>query len=124
MATSPPAPMPRPSCDGLISPPPVEPHTRRRTKMKASTLLLGALAVALPMLTTSQPAAAADDWKTKYKEIVFASIPAENASGVMERYQPFADYLAKELGVKVTVRVASDYTAVIEGQKAGNIHIA
>jgi phosphonate transport system substrate-binding protein len=32
-------------------------------------------------------------------------------------------YLSKELGIKVTLRVANDYAAVIEGQRAGNIQI-
>ncbi len=67
--------------------------------------------------------ALAQDWKAKYPELVLAIIPAENASGVTERYKPFIDYLAKELGTKVTLRIASDYAAVIEGQRAGNIHI-
>ena len=34
------------------------------------------------------------------------------------------NYLSKELGTKVTLRIANDYAAVIEGQRAGNIHIA
>jgi phosphonate transport system substrate-binding protein len=63
------------------------------------------------------------DWKAQYPELVFAQVPAENASGVTERFQPWMDYLSKELGVKVTLRIANDYAAVIEGQKAGNIHI-
>jgi phosphonate transport system substrate-binding protein len=67
--------------------------------------------------------ASADDWKTKYPEVVFGVIPSENGSGVTERYTPFVNYLSKELGVKVTLRVANDYAAVIEGQRAGNIHI-
>lgn len=71
----------------------------------------------------SATAALAQDWKAKFPEIVFAVVPAENASGVTERYAPFAAYLTKELGTKVTVRVAADYAAVIEGQRAGNIHI-
>jgi len=50
-------------------------------------------------------------------------IPAENGSGVTERYTPFVNYLSKELGIKVTLRVANDYAAVIEGQRAGNIQI-
>ena len=66
----------------------------------------------------------ADDWKAKYPELTFAVVPAENASGVTERWAPFMDYLSKELGVKVTLRIANDYAAVIEGQRAGNIHIA
>ena len=37
---------------------------------------------------------------------------------------PVRHYLSKELGVKVNLRIANDYAAVIEGQRAGNIHIA
>ena len=50
-------------------------------------------------------------------------MPAENASGVVNRYTPFTEYLSHTLGTKVTLRVANDYAAVIEGQRAGNIHI-
>ena len=53
-----------------------------------------------------------------------AIVPAENASGVTERYAPFVEYLSKELGTKVTLRVANDYAAVIEGQRNGSIHLA
>ena len=70
------------------------------------------------------PLAWAQSWKSQYPELVFAVIPAENASGVTERFQPWIDYLAKTLGVKITLRIANDYAAVIEGQKAGNIHVA
>ena len=66
----------------------------------------------------------AQAWKAKYPELVLAVVPAENASGVTERYAPFVEYLSKELGTKVTLRVANDYAAVIEGQRTGNIHIA
>src|ERR1700736_3290558 len=66
----------------------------------------------------------AEDWKAKYPEITFAVVPAENASGVTERYTPFVGYLSKELGIKVNLRIANDYAAVIEGQRAGNIQLA
>lgn len=66
----------------------------------------------------------AQSWKARYPELVLAVIPAENASGVTDRYQPFVEYLSRELGVKVTLRIANDYAAVIEGQRSGNIHIA
>ncbi|MDJ1159111.1 phosphonate ABC transporter substrate-binding protein [Chelatococcus sp. SYSU_G07232] len=69
-------------------------------------------------------AAEAQDWKAKYPELTFAIVPAENASGVTDRYGPFVDYLSREIGVPVKLRIANDYAAVIEGQKAGNIHIA
>ena len=67
--------------------------------------------------------AIAQEWKAKYPELVYAVVPAENASGVTERMGPWMAYLSKELGVKVTLRIASDYAAVIEGQRAGSIHI-
>jgi phosphonate transport system substrate-binding protein len=77
-------------------------------------LLLAATATLLTMT-----AASAQDWKAKYPELVYAVVPAENASGVTERMGPWMAYLSKELGVKVTLRIASDYAAVIEGQRAG-----
>src|SRR5512132_444075 len=47
-----------------------------------------------------------------------------NASGTADRWTPFVNYLSKELGTKVTLRIANDYAAVVEGQRAGHIHIA
>ena len=68
--------------------------------------------------------AQAQDWKAKYPELVFASIPAENAAQVTERFGDFAAYLSREIGVPVKLRVVGDYAAVIEGQRAGQIHMA
>ncbi|WP_306222584.1 phosphonate ABC transporter substrate-binding protein [Bosea beijingensis] len=82
------------------------------------------LSLAVAGLALAAAPAFAQDWKAKYPEIVFAIIPSENASGVTERYTPFVQYLAKELGTKVTLRIANDYAAIIEGQRTGNIHIA
>lgn len=67
--------------------------------------------------------ASAQSWRQTYPELVLAVIPAENASGVNDRWAPFTAYLSQQLGTKVTLRVANDYAAVIEGQRAGNIHI-
>ena len=67
--------------------------------------------------------AMAQSWKSAFPELVYAVVPAENASGVVNRFTPFTEYLARTLGTKVTLRVANDYAAVIEGQRAGNIHI-
>src|SRR5215813_4512693 len=83
-------------------------------------LLLGTAFAAVAFVGAAQ----AQDWKAKYPELVFAVVPAENASGVSERFAPFVEYLSKELGTKVTLRVANDYAAVIEGQRNGSIHIA
>lgn len=65
----------------------------------------------------------AQAWKAQYPELVFALVPAENASLVIDKWTPFTKYLEKELGTKVTLRIANDYAAVIEGQRAGNVHI-
>ena len=85
--------------------------------------ILGASAAALavPAIASAQ---GAPSWAGKYPELVFAIIPSENASGVIERYTPFIEYLSKKIGTKVTLRIANDYAAVIEGQRSGNIHIA
>lgn len=84
----------------------------RRTLVGAAALMLAA------------GPAFAQDWKTKYPELTLGVIPAENASGTVDRWTPLTAYLTKELGVPVKLRVANDYAAVIEGQRAGNIQIA
>jgi phosphonate transport system substrate-binding protein len=84
--------------------------------------LIGAAAAGLlaaPAALRAQPA-----WRAQYPELVYAVVPAENASGVTERFGPFAEYMSRALGTRVTLRVANDYAAVIEGQRAGNIHFA
>ena len=68
--------------------------------------------------------AQAQDWKAKYPELVFATIPSENAAQVTERFADFGAYLTREIGVPVKLRVVGDYAAVIEGQRAEQIHIA
>lgn len=80
--------------------------------------------IAACALAATASVANAQDWKSKYPELVFGVIPAENAAQVTERYKDFLEYLSKEIGVKVVLRTASDYAAVIEGQRAEQIHIA
>src|SRR6202008_3229474 len=100
---------------------PIKPTTTGEIIMLNRRQFVYAGAIAL---VTSASIAHADDWKSKYKELTFAVVPAENASGVSDRYAPFMEYLTKELGVPVKLRIANDYAAVIEGQRAGNIQIA
>ena len=90
--------------------------TNRRALLGATAALLAA-----PSVLRAQ---GATPWAARYPELVFAIIPSENASGVTERYGPFIDYLSRRLGTKVTLRIANDYAAVIEGQRSGNVHIA
>src|SRR5262245_40614591 len=94
-------------------------NTREVAMPDRRTTLAGAVALAFAV-----NGASAQDYKTKYPELVFAKVPDENASGTSDRWTPLVHYLSKELGVKVTLRIANDYAAVVEGQRAGNIHIA
>jgi phosphonate transport system substrate-binding protein len=87
--------------------------------IKLRTIIAAAAALAF-----TASAAPAQDWKAKYPELIFGKIPDENASGTTTRWTPLTEYLSKQLGVKVTLRIANDYAAVIEGQRAGNIQIA
>ena len=68
--------------------------------------------------------AQAQDWKAKYPELIFATIPAENAAQVTERFADFGAYLSREIGIPVKLSVVGDYAEVIEGQRAEQIHIA
>jgi len=82
--------------------------------------VLLALAASSALMASAQ----AQDWKAKYPELVMATIPSENAAQVNERFADFAAYLTREIGIPVKLRVAGDYAAVIEGQRAEQIHIA
>ncbi|KZD21221.1 phosphonate ABC transporter substrate-binding protein [Tardiphaga robiniae] len=84
-------------------------------RLALSAVSIGACLATFPAM--------AESWKDKYPEIVLAMVPNENATGKNDRVTSFADYLSKELGVKVVLRIANDYTAVIEGQKNKQIHI-
>lgn len=81
------------------------------------------LGLAAGALALSATAVSAQDWKALYPELVWAIVPAENASSVTDRFGPMMAYMEKQLGVKVTLRIAADYAAVIEGQRAGQIHV-
>jgi len=86
--------------------------------IRRRTMMAGIAAAGTAPTVFARPARAA------IEELVYAVVPAENASGVVNRFTPFTTYLSKAIGIKVTLRVANDYAAVIEGQRAGNIHVA
>ena len=52
------------------------------------------------------------------KELRVSAIPDENPNELMRIYQPFAEYLSKELGMKVTYTNVVDYAATVEGLAA------
>jgi phosphonate transport system substrate-binding protein len=82
------------------------------------------LALAATAFSFTATTSHAEDWKTQYPELTLAVIPSENASTTADRYQPLAEYLAKQIGVPVKLNIANDYAAVIEAQRAGFAQIA
>lgn len=87
--------------------------------MKRRTLLTG---VAILSLGTALPAAA--DWRAQYDSLTVGVPPIENAEEGARRWQPFADYLSEQLGVPVTLRMASAYSGIIQAMDAGEADMA
>ncbi|WP_405164316.1 phosphate/phosphite/phosphonate ABC transporter substrate-binding protein [Nocardia sp. NBC_01499] len=56
--------------------------------------------------------------------LVFASIPSENSQSLQQQYKLVAEVIEKSTGHPVQFQNATDYAAVIEGQRAGKVHIA
>ena len=52
------------------------------------------------------------------KELRVSAIPDENPNEVMRIYTPFAEYLSRELGMKVIFTNVVDYAATVEGLAA------
>lgn len=86
---------------------------RRRSRALPPALL----AVALVPLVT---ACGGSDEET----ITFAAIPAESSASLESDYSNITELIEQETGVDVEFQNASDYAAVIEGQRAGQIDIA
>jgi len=52
------------------------------------------------------------------KELRVSAIPDENPNELMRIYTPFAEYLSRELGMKVIFTNVVDYAATVEGLAA------
>ena len=60
----------------------------------------------------------------KFPEISIGIVPKEYSKEAMDRWTPLITYLSKEVGLKISLKVANDYQALIESQKAGLVHVA
>jgi phosphonate transport system substrate-binding protein len=96
---------------------------QRRLQSPTFVQRMRSAALAWLLLGLTGFAIAADEWKARYPQIVYAEVPNENASTTTAAAAPFVEYLSRKLGVKVVHRVATDFAAVIEGMRAGHIHI-
>jgi phosphonate transport system substrate-binding protein len=57
------------------------------------------------------------------KELKISAIPDENPQEMLRIYQPFADYLAKEIGIPVKFTPVVDYAATVEGLAANKLDL-
>lgn len=64
---------------------------------------------------------AADNRAGWPREFRFGVIPTESSATLSDRYQGLADYLSKELRIKVTLFFASDYRGIIEALRFDKI---
>jgi phosphonate transport system substrate-binding protein len=55
------------------------------------------------------------------KELRISAIPDENPQEMLRIYQPFADYLTKEVGIAVKFTPVVDYAATVEGLAANKL---
>ena len=80
------------------------------------SLYLPALALLLPIAACGGGTEAAST-----KVLRFTGIPNENTTELKAKYQPLADHLAKELGVKVEYVPVANYPASVDAFKNGDI---
>lgn len=60
----------------------------------------------------------------KFPEINLGIVPKEYSKEAIDRWSPLITYLSREIGLKISLKVANDYQALLESQKAGLIHMA
>ena len=90
--------------------------------MKALKLITAALITA--PLIVSCSSSDSDDSVDNKDTLAFAAVPAESSQSLQNDYANLIKLIEKETGKKVEFQNASDYAAVIEGQRAGKIDIA
>jgi len=82
--------------------------------------LLGTTALALSMGLTALHATPSD-WP---KEINFGVIPVAGTSSLEKAFEPLTQHLEKSLGIKVNLKMSSDYAGVITGMSHKHIDVA
>src|SRR5713226_2836587 len=80
--------------------------------------ILGVVLVGLLMLVGAAPGS--DEVPDVLK---VSAIPDENPNELLRIYTPFAEYLQKELGMKVQFTPVVDYAATVEGLAAGKLDL-
>ena len=85
--------------------------------MHAIRLILCTALVMLSLSAGAQTGAAS-------RTLRFTAIPDQNTTELTEKFQPLADYLGKQLGIKVEYVAARDYQATVEMFRNGDVQLA
>lgn len=85
-----------------------------------NSLLAMAVTATLALSSTAQ----AQDWKESYKTIRFGILSGENEKDRIARWQGFADYLKKQVGINIEIFTAGNYDGVIQAMAADQIEFA
>ena len=75
----------------------------------------------LSALVLSSSLMAQEKWPD---QITFGAIPVAGSTSMKENFLPLANYLEKQLGIKVKLQLAGDYTGVITGMRYKSIDVA
>ncbi|VXB82095.1 phosphate/phosphite/phosphonate ABC transporter substrate-binding protein [Citricoccus sp. K5] len=92
-------------------------NVRRTSPTLRTAVIAATAAAAIPVLAACGSSGSADT-------LTFAAIPAESSASLESDYSNIAQLIEQETGINVEFQNASDYAAVIEGQRAGQIDIA
>ncbi|MFD1718780.1 phosphate/phosphite/phosphonate ABC transporter substrate-binding protein [Georgenia deserti] len=105
----------------------VTPVAKRRlaaAAAAASVLVLAACGSSAADGTASGDGDAAASGSDRPESLTFASIPSENATGIAAEYAVVLEAMEGELGIPVELQEATDYAAVIEALRAGQVDVA
>jgi phosphonate transport system substrate-binding protein len=99
-------------------------HTTRRALSVFAVAAVSALALAACGQSAAPNSGSSSAGGRDPDTLTFAAVPSENATTLQQESQPVIDMLEKVTGKKITFTNATNYAAVIEGQRAGKIDIA
>lgn len=68
--------------------------------------------------------ASAQEWKEDYQTIGFGVLSSENEQDQLAQYEPYQEYLERELGVEIEMFTAGSYDGVVQALAADQIEFA
>ena len=92
-------------------------------KLVTMPALLGSAALTILSSCNSSTEESINQEAQKNTVLRFSAIPDIDTTGQTERYQPVADYLSKELGIKVEFVASPTYGASVQKFKGGDIQL-